>query len=135
MAVNEEALSRSMQPKQDKKVPLCINIHDGRLIANVKNVRDNLNYRPYRGNPNASLEERMAYISSSLTTGGRARVINTSDEDQEIFDIGSASKPDLVAFAMKEFNTPLNESSDIRTLRKQVQALHERATSGDNLSG
>lgn len=134
MAVNEEALSRSMQPKQDKKVPLCINIHDGRLIANVKNVRDNINYRPYRGNPNASLEERMAYISSSLVTGGRARVINTSDEDQEVFDLGKATKPELIAFALKEFNTPLSEGSDIRTLRKQVQALSERAAA-DNLSG
>lgn len=133
MAVNEEVLARTMQPKQDRKCPLLINIQDGRLIPNVPNIAANIDYRPYRGNPKASLEERMTYIASSLSTGGRPRVIDTSNADEEVFDIGRASKPELIAFALKEFNTPLPESADIRTLRKQIAALAERATA-ENLS-
>jgi len=118
---------------QDKKIPMLINIHDGRLIANSVAIRGdgtmshpaNPDYRLYTGSLKASLQERMAFIASSVGIG-RARVVDSSAEAPE-FDVAKATKDEIIAFAFTEFGTVLSEDTDIRTLRKQLMAASERA--------
>ena len=45
----------------------------------------------------------------------------------EPFVISKATKEELVEFAATEFGTDLSTDTDIRTLRKQVLALAEKA--------
>lgn len=117
---------------QDKKIPMLINIHDGRLIANSVAIRGdgtdshpaNTDYRLYTGSLSATLEERMAFISSSIG-GSRSRVVDTSVE-APTFDLGTATKEEIIAFAFTEFGMVLSENTDIRTLRKNVMAESDR---------
>ena len=118
--------------KQDAKIPFLINIKDGRLISNSVNVRANPDYRPYTGNPKASLEERMVFIASAV--GGRTRVIDSSVEELPPFDLGKTTKEEIITFAFQEFGMVLSESTDIRTLRRQVTEAAERAAGRSELS-
>jgi hypothetical protein len=133
-AQQEASLSTRMSAKykQDTKVPLLINLKDGRLIANSINVRDLPDYRPYTGNPKASIEERMKFIASSIG-GSRSRVVDSSAEAPE-FDVAKATKDEIVTFAFNEFGVVLSEETDIRTLRKQLMAAAEAASSHTDLS-
>jgi hypothetical protein len=119
--------------KQDTKVPHLINIKDGRLLPNSINVRANPDYRPYTGSLKATLEERMVYINSSIS-GSRTRVVDSSAEEAPTFDLGKASKDEVIAFAFQEFGMVLSENTDIRTLRKQILEASERAASRSELS-
>lgn len=116
----------SAKYKQDSKIPMLINLKDGRLIANSVNTRANPDYRPYTGSLKASIEERMKFIASSVG-GSHARVIDSSAEVPE-FDVATATKDEIIAFAFAEFGAVLSEATDIRTLRKQLMAASEHAS-------
>ena len=105
-----------------------INRKDGWLMPNVPTIRALNEYIPYHGKVGASIEERMAYLKS----GGqrhRAVILPAGDEDDALppFDIGTATKEELVAFAQTEFVATLSVDTDIRTLRKQVATLAKNA--------
>jgi len=108
--------------RQDKQDPLLICIEDGALFPNVPNIRKKATFIVYRGDPKANLDERMAYVKS-MKGGhiGRRGVINT----QEAFDIGKATKEELVDFALTEYDTELKDAP-LMVLRKQVQGLAEK---------
>jgi len=111
--------------RQDKQHPLLINTKDGRLMPNVPRIRKKADYAVYTGHPKATLEDRMRYLQSLGGTGGaRRRVVNSADD--EPFDIGKATKQELVDFATSEYQANLDVKVDHRILRKQVQALAER---------
>ena|ERR1700747_2988654 len=112
---------------QDKKVPMLININDGRLIANSLNTRANSDYRPYTGSLKASREERMAFIRSAIG-GARTRLINSAPDEEPTFDLGKATKAEIIAFAMDEYALVLDDKTDIRTLRNQVLAASQKAS-------
>lgn len=114
------SMHQSKKFAQDKTVPMLINIKDGRLIANSLNVRANPDYRPYGGRLDASLQERLAYIASSVGSS-RTRVINSAPE-AATFDLGKATKAEIITFAMEEYGMVLSDETDVRTLRKQVLA-------------
>jgi hypothetical protein len=120
--------------KQDPKVPLLINLKDGRLLPNSINVRELPDYRPYTGNPKATLAERMVFIASSVG-GTRTRVINSEENEAPVFDLGKASKDEIIAFAFQEFGMVLSESTDIRTLRRQVAEASEHRQLGQSELG
>lgn len=135
MALSEsqqDALStaRAAKSKQDPKMPFLIHRVDGRLMPNTPLLRKHKDYMPFTGSVRASIEERKLFLSTGST---RARVVNSAPEDSESepFDIGRATKEELVAFAFTEFGAALDPTIDIRTLRKQIQTL---AKSGENLS-
>lgn len=109
--------------RQDKSHPLLINIKDGRLMPNVPRIRNNkkAQYVVYTGPAKATLEERMRYLQSMGRNGGR-RVVDSSSEDAP-FDIGKASKQELVDFALSEYQTQLSLETDHRKLRTQVKEL------------
>lgn len=112
---------RATKSKQDLAMPFLINRKDGRLMPNTELMRKHADYRPYTGSVKASLSERMLFLSSGAT---RPRMINSTPEDEpEPFDIGKATKGELVDFAFNEFGAALDETADIRTLRKQLASL------------
>lgn len=118
--------------RQDKTVPFCINVKDGRLMPNVKEIREHADYRPYKGNYKASLDERMAYLRSGGFGGmpGKRAVLMPVDEappapavEEEPFDIAKASKEELVAFAFDQWAEVLSVDTHLTTLRSQVVKL------------
>jgi hypothetical protein len=75
----------------------------------------------------------MAFISSSIG-GARRRVVDTSAEEPAAFDLGKATKDEIIDFAFQEFGMVLTENTDIRTLRRQVNEAAERAAGRNELS-
>lgn len=139
MAVSEATEARMIaerqaRNKQDKKYPHLINIDDGRLLPNVPNLAKHPKYRVYHGDPKATSGERLRYLASQL--GGRAahRAVVNSQEDVAPFDVGTATKEELIAFAQTEYDLELSSNTDIRTLRKRVADAAQRAAGDDSLS-
>lgn len=116
------AAAEAIQNGQDKQIPFLINRNDGWLMPNTRYLRTDPNYIPYRGKVHASLAERMAYLKSG---GTHRQVILPADDDAGLppFDIGKATKDELVTFAAQEYSVTLSTGTDIRTLRKQVATL------------
>jgi len=147
--VNAVANTAMVQAKQDKKVPFLIHVHDARLVPNVpqlggdgKLIPPNPLYRPYHGNPKASLDERLAYLSTVGTSGAATRTVvktvvlapeeaDALPEDEKPFDIGKASREELLAFALDTYGTALPPDTHLATLRKQVNALARSAARGE----
>lgn len=120
----EDMLSKATDCKKVLSPPFLINISDGRLIPHVKNIAGLHEYRPYRGDPKASLEDRMRYVAANLST---RRVINSAAEEaeKEPVDIGKMEKTELIAFAFDEYGLALDPAMDVRTLRKNVMKAVE----------
>lgn len=127
--------------RQDKTVPFCINVKDGRLMPNVKEIREHVDYRPYKGNYKASLDERMAYLRSGGFGGAAKRAVVPFAEDappapvveEEPFDIAKASKEELVAFAFDQWAEVLSVDTHLTTLRSQVAKLAKANANPDPL--
>jgi hypothetical protein len=125
----EQALSDATgRVAQDKRVPFLINRDDFRLYPNTRLSRKNPNYVPYDGKPDDDLPTRRAYVEGRVSQ--RPRIVNSMAE-ADAFDIGTASKDELVSFAIGEYGVMLDAAKDIRTLRKefmsQVEALNAKA--------
>lgn len=115
--------ARAAQSKQDQKTPFLIHQKDGRLMPNTPLLRKHKDYRPFTGSVKASLDERMLFLATGST---RSRVINSAPEEEEDlppFDIGKATKDEMVAFAYTEFGAVLDPTKPIRDLRREIQAL------------
>ena len=119
--------------RQSRETPLLINQDDGRLFPNVPLVARNPKYRPYHGDPNASLQERMRYLKGLAPQ--RRQVINTRAEALEPFDIGTADKDALIAFAMDEYGAALNPAKTLKQLRQEVSALAKLDEEAGGLPG
>lgn len=137
MALNsaqEDRISAARAAKrQSRETPLLINQDDGRLFPNVPLVARNPKYRPYHGDPNASLQERMRYLKGLAPQ--RRQVINTRAEALEPFDIGTADKDALIAFAMDEYGAALNPAKTLKQLRQEVAALAKLDEEAGGLPG
>jgi len=117
-----QAAAASKKRKQDATNPMVINIHDGRLMPNTPRLRTHKDYRVYTGDINATLPDRMRWLTG--TKRQPIRVVNTQEATNE-FDLGSASKEDIVTFAFEEYGAVLEPTQDIRKLRKEVIRLFE----------
>lgn len=111
--------------RQDKAHPLLINLDNARLMPNVPRIRAHkkARYVPYTGDPKASLKERMRFIET-MGRGGVRAVVDSGDDAP--FDLGKATKQELVDFALSEYQTTLDINTDHRKLRGQVKALAEQ---------
>ena len=114
-------IARSAKYKQDKTHPMVINIHDGRLLPNNKLLREHKDYRVYTGDIKADLPARMKWLKGFANT---PKVINSA-EAADNFDVGKATKEDLIGFALDTFGAALDPDKHIATLRKEVMALYE----------
>jgi hypothetical protein len=122
----EAGLAERAKSRQDKTNPFLIHIEDGRLLPNTARTRKHPKYRVYTGDIRASQEERMAFIHSGI--GGsinRPKVTNSAAEADE-FDVGRATKDEMIVFAMQQFGVSLTADTDIRTMRKQIMQLYEQ---------
>lgn len=106
--------------RQDKKVPLLINRENLRLMPNTPLIRRRPNYMPYDGKATDDEATRRAYVEG-VGTPRRARVINSMAE-LDAFDVGKATKDELIAFAMSEYGKMLNPEMHLSTMRKEFMA-------------
>jgi hypothetical protein len=107
--------------RQDKTNPLLISTQDASLWPNVPRLRVKPHMIVYRGDPKADEAGRRAYVDSMKGGTGRRAVINSA----EAFDIGKATKDELIDFALTEYEVELKITEPIGNLRKQVQKLAE----------
>lgn len=118
--VNEEQITEArMRNRQSKNPPFLIR-DDGMLYPNVPLVAKKNNFRPYHGDPKASLDERMRYLSGQAS---RRKVTYTPVD--EPFELGKATADEVVAFAMEEFGAVLDVGTPIDKLRKQCYELSQ----------
>lgn len=110
------AQKRSIKRRQDKTNTHVININDGRLMPNVPMLREHKDYRVYTGSIEASLADRMRWIKGEVRRV--PKVTYTSPTDA--FDVGKATKDDLIVFAMEELALALDPSMHIATMRSRV---------------
>lgn len=120
MAVTEateiQAAAFRAKHRQDKVVPWLIR-DDGMIYPNVPLLAKLKTMRPYTGDIKAPLEERLKYLSGLPT-----RRAVTFDEP-EPFNISTASKQELIAFAMDEYSEPIGEDEHLNKVRATVCSL------------
>ncbi len=92
---------------------------DGVLCPRTPLTERMSNLRPYRGDPYATLEQRLAWLRGD--TPQTDHVAKYADVDS--FDIGTATKADLADFVLNEFGEKLDLRKSIDTLRAEVAAL------------
>ena len=95
---------------------------DGLLFPAFPNILKQQNYRPYHGDPKASLEDRLAYLRGELKKGNYQ-----PDLTPGTFDIGKATRGQLLDFAEKNYGKALDISKDIDALRAEVAELAQGA--------
>lgn len=126
--------------KQDRRYPMLINIHDGRLMPNVprlagrKEVRDGRgkviepgvlphpDYRVYMGDVRAPRLERLRILQQSLGME-KAPVVDAAyvDAQAQAFDIATANADELVAFAKEQYGLSLSAKTPLHLLRGRVR--------------
>jgi len=131
-STQEQALSDARgRTLQDKKVPFLVHREDFRLYPNTPLSRKNPDYVPYDGQPTDDLATRRAYVEGRAHR--RPRVVNSAAE-ADAFDIGTATKDELVTFAMGEYGVMLDASKDVRTLRREFMAQVDALSAKETLS-
>jgi hypothetical protein len=123
------AESRRLKRRQDKTHTHVVNIHDGRLMPNVQMLRDHKDYRIYTGPIDASAEDRLRWVAGELKKLPM-KVLN-SLENAPTFDVGTATRDDLIVFAMEEYGQVLKETTPLSTMRKQVLKFAENAAAAE----
>lgn len=106
--------------RQDKSVPLLIR-NDGMLYPNTKLVARKPEFRPYHGDPKASLQDRLRYLKGL----GAKRAVSYEAPPEEPFDIGGADADALANFAMEQYGAVLDPSKPVKVLREQVFKLSQ----------
>lgn len=125
MAVTEQleeaAADRRSRNRQSKTVPFLIR-DDGVLMPNVPLIARKKNFRPYHGDPAASLQERMEFLQG---LSAKRRVINSAEQaDEEApFDIAKASKDELITFAEENYAVTLDPAMHLNKMRAEVARM------------
>jgi hypothetical protein len=106
--------------KQDKTHPHLVNVKDGRLMPNTPKLREMADYRVYDGPIDGTREQRLAWVKKVIARNP-VKIVNTQVE--ESFDIGKASKDDLVTFAYEQWGQTLDIAKPLKVLRDEVAKL------------
>jgi hypothetical protein len=104
--------------RQSKEFPLLIR-DDGVLFPNVPLVAKKANFRVYTGSPKASLQERLQYVKM----GGLRKVPQLTNIEPPPFDVGKATKDDIVLFAREEFGAEMDATKPLARMREDLIAL------------
>ena len=123
---NKMAAAIAAKKRQDPNMPFLIHRTDGRLMPNTPLMRKHKSLVPYTGSVKASLEERMRY----LATGSSRRVTLAPPQEEEVFDIGTATKEEILDFALAEYGQQLNEKAPVHILRGQLNKLVQAMSGG-----
>lgn len=107
--------------RQDKHVPWLIR-DDGMLFPNVPLIAKKQNFRPYHGDLQASLEDRLNYLKGIRS---QRRVINSAAmaDAEAPFDIAKASKDELIQFALDEHGVTIDPETHLNKIRADVARL------------
>lgn len=111
----EERIAQARSKQKQLKNPSLLIRDDGMLYPNTEKMQKNPRYRPYYGDPKASLDERMRFLQG---LGSKRQVVFS--EPQEPFDIGKADVDALVSFAIEQYGVALDPAKPIATLRQKV---------------
>lgn len=125
----------NLPKKQDPKVPMVINMDDGRLMPNTPRLRMHANYRPYHGSLKATQDERMAYIASLTGAVAPARAKRKVQDDEGPFDLDRASKPEMVRFAATEYGLVLEPGMPAGVMRERIKEAAKEAAGGNEDEG
>jgi len=120
----EAALSQHTRPQQDKTIPFLINIDDARLVPNVPKLRTHPKYRLYHGVLSASHADRLTYLKTEFR--GQERLVLDSTK-VKAFDLATATKDELIAYAFNEFGTVIDPSTHGDAIKVQVRKLAQDA--------
>ncbi len=163
--INEAAMSAARRARnaQNRECPLLINIKDFRLMPNVPRlggqkedkaagkvfIAAHPDYRPYRGDPKATLAERQRLVETG-TAILRPPVVDSSPqgagsfggfgvvqvEGGAPFDVGKAPREELVAFAKRWFDADIDPTGDthVMKLRAKVRDLAKAAAGPEDLT-
>jgi len=118
-----QAAAGSKKRRQDKTNPMVINVINGRLMPNTPKLRLHKDYRVYTGSLDASLPDRMRWLEG-ISKMAPVKVVNSRGAEDS-FDLGAATKEDIITFAFEQYGSVLDGSKDIRVLRKEVMKLFE----------
>lgn len=116
----EERIAAARTKRQSKACPLLIR-EDGVLYPNMPLVAKKSNFRPYHGDPKASLEDRMRYLQGL----GAKRQVTYNPEPDEPFDIGAADLDSLMNFAQEQYGAVLDPAKPLKKLREEVYRLSQ----------
>jgi hypothetical protein len=119
-----QAAAGSAKRRQDKTHPMVIHMTSGRLMPNTPRLRVHKDYRVYTGALDADLPTRMRWLAGMSKMPTTVNVTN-SKEAEDNFDLGAATKDDIVTFAFEQYGAVLDPAQDIRVLRKAVMKLFE----------
>lgn len=112
--INEERLAEArVSNRQNKAVPFLIR-DDGMLYPNVPLVAKNPRYRPYHGDPKATLKQRLDWLAGVQAPQRRKVVL-----EPEPFNLSHATAEEIVAFALEEFGAALDPETPLKLLREQ----------------
>ena len=120
----DAALSNATRPKQDRNIPFLINVDDGRLVPNMPRLRLHPKYRPYHGVLTASQADRMTYLKTEYKSMPRSVIDSTRVKS---FDIATATKDEMIAFALSEYGTTIDATMHGNAVRVRLRKLAEDA--------
>lgn len=104
--------------RQNKEFPLLIR-DDGMLFPNVPLVAKKSNFRVYQGDPKATLKDRLQY----LKMGGLRKAPQLVNVEPPPFDVGKATKDEILLFARDEFGLELDPNKPVARLREDLVAF------------
>jgi hypothetical protein len=109
------------KPRSTRNVGLAIR-DDGMLYPALDKVLRDPRYRPYHGDLNASLEERLRYLQ-----GFTQRSQALEDAEKGAFNIATADKDTLIEFVLNEYGKQLDGRKTIEKLRNEAVMLAQEA--------
>lgn len=95
---------------------------DAMLYKGTDKVLRDPRYRPYHGDPYASLEERLRYLQG-FQQSNQAR----EAAEKGTFNIATADKDALIEFVLTEFGKQLDGRKTIDKLRNEAILLEQEA--------
>lgn len=134
MATKLEAQNRNPDHRQDRTNPLLINVETGMLLPNTPLLRRHPKMRLYTADKDLPVEERMRWLSGATKRAAAPKVIN-SVEEENTFDMGKATKDELIVFAFDNFQVTLPSALSPKQLRTEIAKLAAAAESAEELAG
>jgi len=121
-AQEERVAANRSKTRQNKDVPWLIR-DDGVIRPNVPLIARKPNFRPYHGALDATLEERMNYLAGLSQHKRRQVVMSQPLEELPPLDLSTASKEELLEFAMEEFSEPIDPELSEAEVRVAIAKL------------
>jgi hypothetical protein len=119
-AADEQRMADRRSRLRQKKNPALVIRDDGMLYPNTAQMERHPRFRPYHGDPNASLQDRMRYLAGLQKK--RAVVFEETDDP---FDVNTASVDELVQFALDQYGAVLDPMKPRKDLQREVFRLSQ----------